>query len=173
MCLWAKCWMGDGLGDTQMVICFPWILVYEVQEMEKEEKHATKWILYKILISDKIPLSNKMMWFGQKNNFWIKWKKINKFFIINLYNHELVQRLLDGLRLNGNVWGPKVDLLQRPLNLLSPLWSAFELALTPLAHFGQAWNVILRTTVIWLSALSSSKFFLAVKVLPVNSWKKT
>ena len=119
----------------------------------KEEKHATKWILYKILISDKIPLSNKMMWFGQKNNFWIKWKKINKFFIINIYNHELVQRLLDGLRLNGNVWGPKVDLLQRPLNLLSPLWSAFELALTPLAHFGQAWNVILQ-----LPAFSSSKF---------------
>ena len=75
------------------------------------------------------------------------------------FDHELVQRLLDGLRLNGNVWGPKVDLLQRPLNLLSPLWSAFELALTPLAHFGQAWNVILQTTVIWLPALSSSRFF--------------
>ena len=55
--------MVDGLGDTQMVICFPWIVVYEVQEMEKKKKHAKKWILYKIFILDKIPLSNKK-WSG-------------------------------------------------------------------------------------------------------------
>ena len=38
MCVWAKIWMGDGLGDTQMVICFPRIVVYKVQEMENKKK---------------------------------------------------------------------------------------------------------------------------------------
>ena len=64
--------MGDGLSDTQMVICFPRIVVYKVQEMENKKKHATKWILYKIFISDKIPLLNNMKLFGQTSNFCIK-----------------------------------------------------------------------------------------------------
>ena len=64
--------MGDGLSDTQMVICFPSIVVYKVQEMENKKKHATKWILYKIFFSDKNPLSNKMKLFGQTSNFCIK-----------------------------------------------------------------------------------------------------
>ena len=52
--------------------------------METKKKHATKWILYKIFIAGKISLSDKMKWFGQTNNFWIKQKKEKQIFFTSI-----------------------------------------------------------------------------------------